>query len=165
MKDNSYTHYGCTKYTYIFFFAGGSRCVDAFRVVLNQAHCYAGGGGGMTRRWYTSCTLELQRASLELCTACREARPLFVRVDGQTPRTLWPPPKPHGGSAAATADTVVKTASHGVEGGAVRAANWVPVVRVLGVKWELSSVESLPQRYCKEGWYHYHPLEMISFAE
>ncbi|CAN0446380.1 unnamed protein product, partial [Ectocarpus fasciculatus] len=38
--------------------------------------------------WYVS-TLELQLVSLELCQACRSAQLLDVRVDEDTPPTLW----------------------------------------------------------------------------
>ncbi|CAN0240998.1 unnamed protein product, partial [Ectocarpus fasciculatus] len=51
--------------------SGGSKCLDAFIVALNQA-C-----GGQEKRWYVS-TLELQLVSLEFCGACRSAQLLDV---------------------------------------------------------------------------------------
>ncbi|CAN0038148.1 unnamed protein product, partial [Ectocarpus fasciculatus] len=63
--------------------AGGSKCLDAFILALNQA-C-----DGQWKRWYVS-TLELQLVSLELCRACRSAQLLEVRIGEATPPTLWP---------------------------------------------------------------------------
>ncbi|CAN0250932.1 unnamed protein product, partial [Ectocarpus fasciculatus] len=50
---------------------GGSKCLDAFILALNQA------GDSQQKRWYVS-TLELQLASLELCGVCRSAQMLDV---------------------------------------------------------------------------------------
>ncbi|CAM9758116.1 unnamed protein product, partial [Ectocarpus sp. 4 AP-2014] len=62
---------------------GGSRCLDAFAITLHQAY----GGRG---HWYRS-TLQLQCVCLALCSACRSVPTWHVRIDDQTPHSLWDP--------------------------------------------------------------------------
>ncbi|CAN0157620.1 unnamed protein product, partial [Ectocarpus fasciculatus] len=61
--------------------AGHSQCLDAFSIALNQA-CVG------EQLWYTS-TRELQLVSTPFCCACRSIPALFVRVEEETPRSLW----------------------------------------------------------------------------
>ncbi|CAB1116698.1 unnamed protein product [Ectocarpus sp. CCAP 1310/34] len=65
---------------------GPTQCFDAFVVALSQA-CEGG-----NKRSYTS-TLELPLASLDICRAGRSTSTLHVRVQYQTPRSFWSPPK------------------------------------------------------------------------
>lgn len=90
-------------------------------------------------------TLELQRKSLKLCNGMQEVLPVVGCVVGDgRPRALWLPPEwplppgPYGSSSrtpTATADG--KPDTHDEEEAGVQA------VRVVGVKWELPSVELL----------------------
>ncbi|CAM9775302.1 unnamed protein product [Ectocarpus fasciculatus] len=63
-------------------------CLNALIVALNET-CDG-------KRWYTS-TKELQLASLEFCTTCRNYQTLHLTVDARTPRRLLaaadPPPR------------------------------------------------------------------------
>ncbi|CAM9835048.1 unnamed protein product, partial [Ectocarpus fasciculatus] len=103
---------------------GGSKCLDAFMLALNQA-C-----DGEECRWYVS-TLELQLVSLEFCGACRSAQVFDVRVDEHTPPTLWTSRTPH-----ATPATRSRT---------ICISNRVPAVQAFG--WELDlSIERLRNR-------------------
>ncbi|CAM9126477.1 unnamed protein product [Ectocarpus sp. 4 AP-2014] len=64
--------------------AGENRCLDAFSIALKQAH------KGREKRWYTS-TLELQLVCLTFCCERRSIPALRVRVDEETPNSLWDP--------------------------------------------------------------------------
>ncbi|CAM9261836.1 unnamed protein product, partial [Ectocarpus sp. 12 AP-2014] len=61
-----------------------SRCLDAIAITLNQA--YRGEG----EHWYNS-ALQLQLVCLALCGACRSVPAWHLRVDDQTPESLWDP--------------------------------------------------------------------------
>ena len=76
-------------------------------------------------------TLELQLTSLELCMARRRVPMLRVRVGSQT--HLAP-------CGVLTRHRVEEPGTRSLEGG----ISWVPFVRALGVKWELS-VDDLVQ--------------------
>lgn len=106
---------------------GQGRCLDAFTVALCQAS--EGGEEG----WYVS-TLQLQLASLEFCSACRSVPTLRVRVDENTPRTLW------SACSAMTRST-----------SKVRICNRVPIVRAVHVTWALP-MEFLLQSAANELW-------------
>lgn len=54
--------------------------MDAIAIVLEQRD------GGQS--WCIS-TANLQLASLELCTVCRDVAMLHLRVEKRTPRRLW----------------------------------------------------------------------------
>ncbi|CAN0292578.1 unnamed protein product, partial [Ectocarpus fasciculatus] len=103
---------------------GGSKCLDAFILALNQA-C-----DGQEKRWYVS-TLELQLVSLELCGACTSAQLLDVLVNEHAPPTLW---------SSRTSRT-----THSQRIPEVCTASRVPTVHAFGWTWELP-VNRLPQR-------------------
>ncbi|CAM9582244.1 unnamed protein product [Ectocarpus fasciculatus] len=89
---------------------------------------------GQGKRWYTS-TLELQLVSLAFCVACRDVPTLHVRVDRQTPATLWSPRKSHTTSNKRSRE--VCTSSR------------VPAVQAFGLTWALP-LEVLQQRAAME---------------
>ncbi|CAM9728789.1 unnamed protein product [Ectocarpus fasciculatus] len=93
---------------------GMSECLDAFIVALDQA-C-----DGQEKRWYAS-TLELQLASLAFCRACRSVQTLHVRVDQQTPPSLWSP---------LSSQTTANESS-----GEVLISNRIPAVQAYGATW------------------------------
>ncbi|CAN0521524.1 unnamed protein product, partial [Ectocarpus sp. 12 AP-2014] len=101
---------------------GRTRCLDAFVVALSQA-CEGG-----KKRWYSS-TLELQLTSLDLCRACRSTSILHVRVNDQTPRSLW---------TSRTAQTRPNTRSW-----KLLISSRVPVLRALRLTWALSMEDLL----------------------
>ncbi|CAM9977509.1 unnamed protein product [Ectocarpus fasciculatus] len=103
---------------------GGSKCLDAFMIALNQA-C-----DGEGNRWYVS-TLELQLVSLEFCGACRSAQLLDVRVDEPTPPTLWTSRTSHTTPGKRSKNIFI--------------SKRVPAVQAFGWKWDLS-IERLPNR-------------------
>lgn len=103
--------------SYVFFrLPGGSLCLDAFIVTVNQAHIR-----GM-RRCYTS-TLEPQLASMEFCKACRSVPTLHVRIGAQAPRNLWLPPESQTSSNSPSSEDCISSR--------------VPVVRAHGMTWTL----------------------------
>ncbi|CAN0173235.1 unnamed protein product, partial [Ectocarpus sp. 12 AP-2014] len=89
---------------------------DAFIVALNQT-CDGG-----KRRWYAS-TLELQRVSLAFCGACRCVPTLHVRVDQQTPRSLWSPRQSHTTASKRSREVYI--------------VSRVPAVQAFGLTWAL----------------------------
>ncbi|CAN0309691.1 unnamed protein product [Ectocarpus fasciculatus] len=107
---------------------GGSKCLDAFILALNQA-C-----DGQKMRWYVS-TLELQLASLGFCGACRSAQTLEVRVDEDTPPTLWPCRTSHTTPSQRSPEVCI--------------SNRVPAVQAFGWMWKLA-MDRLPQRTATE---------------
>ncbi|CAN0452445.1 unnamed protein product, partial [Hapterophycus canaliculatus] len=90
--------------------------LDVFIVALNQA-CEGDG-------WYTS-TKELQRASLQLCAACRSVTTLGLRVNCLTPRRLL-------------AAAVAPPSNH-----KRRCATRVPQLRARHVRWEFKTAAEL----------------------
>lgn len=78
-------------------------------------------------------------ASLEFCRACRNTPTLHVRVDYDTPRTLWSP----GSTTRATPSEA--------EGSKVRVSRRVPVVRALYLTWELP-LKALAEPAATELW-------------
>eukprot|EP00752_Nemacystus_decipiens_P008832 g7883.t1 len=108
---------------------GRSQCLDAFTVALNQA-CEGG-----EKRWYAS-TLELQLASLEFCRACRSVPTLHVRVNPESPTSLW---------SSSTAYTV--RIGSWVFGSSTR----VPAVRAGSLTWNLP-IDALLYTVSSELW-------------
>ncbi|CAB1098019.1 unnamed protein product [Ectocarpus sp. CCAP 1310/34] len=102
----------------VFSIAGPSRCLDAFKVALNQA-CDGGG-------WYVS-TEQLQLSSLPFCVACRSVPTMHLKVDRSTPARLF-----SGDDDAAA----VRDKGHG-SSKRVMAAR-VPALRARKVTWQLS---------------------------
>ncbi|CAN0122947.1 unnamed protein product, partial [Ectocarpus fasciculatus] len=89
---------------------------------------------GQQKWWYVS-TLELQLASLELCGACRSAQVLDVRIDEDTPPTLWSSRTSHTTPTQRSPDVCI--------------SNRVPAVQAVGWTWEIS-MDRLPQRAASE---------------
>lgn len=58
-----------------------SRCVAAIRVLIGERY-------GPEKGWLSS-TRELQLVSLQVCNDCRNTLSCRVRVEQNTPRTLW----------------------------------------------------------------------------
>lgn len=100
---------------------GGRRCLDAFRVSLQQACCDR-------ESWYTS-TTQLQLASLPFCLACRDSVTLCLTVDDKTPGRLLA-----GGSDG---DAVAVAAPH------QRGRTRVPRLRAREVTWHRRSFVEL----------------------
>ncbi|CAN0430150.1 unnamed protein product, partial [Ectocarpus fasciculatus] len=117
---------------------GRTRFSDALVIALTQA-CKGG-----EKRWYAS-TLELQRTSLDICRACRSTSIVHVRVDHQTPRSLWSPRKVQ--SRPNTRSSKARISSR------------VPVVRALRLPWALS-MKSLLRRAAIELWTWSEYLEL-----
>ncbi len=109
---------------------GKSWCLEAFIVALSQA------SEGGEKRWYAS-TLQLQLASLEMCSACRNVPTVHVRVDVETPPTFW---------SRGRSKTLSNTRSS-----KVRLSSRVPVVRAAGLTWGLP-VEVLVNSVAMELW-------------
>ncbi|CAM9865885.1 unnamed protein product [Ectocarpus sp. 6 AP-2014] len=63
---------------------GGSRCFDALAIALNQAY------RGEREYWYKS-ALQLQLVCLAFCGACQSVPTWHLRIDDQTPESLWDP--------------------------------------------------------------------------
>ncbi|CAN0287776.1 unnamed protein product, partial [Ectocarpus sp. 4 AP-2014] len=91
---------------------GFSRFLDALTVALNQAYDSRAGDGDNVR-WFTS-TLDLQLASVDLCRACRSVPTLLVKIDHDTPRSLWTPTV-YGGANSAPSSRVPPLRAHGVK--------------------------------------------------
>ncbi|CAN0191062.1 unnamed protein product, partial [Ectocarpus sp. 6 AP-2014] len=91
---------------------GYSRFMDALTVALNQAYDSRAGDCDNVR-WFTS-TLDLQLASLDLCRACRSVPTLLVKIDHDTPRSLWTPTV-YGGADSAPSGRVPPLRAHGVK--------------------------------------------------
>ncbi|CAN0248867.1 unnamed protein product, partial [Ectocarpus sp. 12 AP-2014] len=117
---------------------GRTRCLDAFVVALSQA-CEGG-----EKRWYVS-TLELQLTSLDMCRACRSTSILHVRVNRETPQSLW---------SSRTTRTRPNSRSW-----KRRISNRVPVVQALRLMWALS-MEDLLRKAAIELWTSSQRLEL-----
>ncbi|CAN0464092.1 unnamed protein product, partial [Ectocarpus sp. 12 AP-2014] len=118
---------------------GQPQCFDAFVVALSQA-CEGG-----RKRWYAS-TLELQLASLDICRACRSISTLHVRVEDETPRSVWCPHEVQTGPDKGSSK--------------IRLANRVPVVRALQLTWALP-MEDLLRTAAIELWTSSECLELL----
>lgn len=109
--------------------AGGSRCLDAFAVILTQA--FESGAEGEKADRLVS-TLSLQLVSLEFCRLCRSVPTLFVRVDVGTPHRLWS--APGGGDQAGLQQRRARDAR------ARAIVSRVPNLAPLAVSWMLPGV-------------------------
>ncbi|CAN0120082.1 unnamed protein product, partial [Ectocarpus fasciculatus] len=107
---------------------GESKCLDAFTLALNQA-C-----DGQEEGWYAS-TLQLQLVSLTLCRACRSAQLLQVRIDEDTPSTLWSSGTPYATPSTRSPE--------------VCCSSQVPAVQAFGWKCYLPT-DRLPQTAAAE---------------
>lgn len=75
--------------------------------------------------WYV-CTRQLQLASLGFCRICRRFPTLHVRVEDETPHSLWFHRKLHAGPGRSSS------------GEKLRVVRRVPAVRALRLTWALS---------------------------
>ncbi|CAN0544875.1 unnamed protein product, partial [Ectocarpus sp. 8 AP-2014] len=148
--------------------SGASRGFDALIIAISQV--YEGRG----KRWYTS-TLELRLASLETCRACRRVPTIHVRVDANTPPSLWSPrAMPTRAHTRSSKTRAMQTRAHtrssktrgmqtrvNARSSKARISSRVPVGQALGLTWALPT-EILLQGVAVELWIK---LEFLQLRE